>query len=505
MADSDTPHTAKLPNHLAERLLHTNTAALFLADLKGDITYMNRAAEELLGVNTSISPQRWRDHVDEDDREYINEKWQQAIDNHEAYQEVFRWHGPRDLWIRTSIKPIRLEDGRVIGFSGTFRDITPYQSLIERLREEKTLHEQVVLSLRDNITALEQLTHHQEAIREINELLQSAHTMTEATKVIERGVRRLFNDTAGFVALLSASRDRFETVVSWGRDQLDGLIFTPEDSWAARRGRYHEVDDTSLGFVCPYLPKPYPSAYVDVPLIAHGELLGILHIEFGKHEDVSDLARRFGESLELALANVRLRMTLRDQAIREPLTGLFNRRYLEESLDREMLRAQRLGNMIGILMCDVDHFKSFNDTYGHEVGDYVLREVGSTLRSFIRDEDIAARYGGEEFCLVLPDCTLQAAVTKAEALRLGIQKMNLNYRGKDLPSVSISIGVSAFPTHGASRAKLIRAADRALYTAKQQGRNMVMKASNRPSNPSFKAVTTSSAKETSPGTNGASD
>jgi diguanylate cyclase (GGDEF)-like protein len=182
------------------------------------------------------------------------------------------------------------------------------------------------------------------------------------------------------------------------------------------------------------------------------------------------------EDLALALANLRLRETLRSQAIRDPLTGLFNRRYLEETLDRELNRAKRTGIPIAVIMMDLDHFKTYNDTFGHNVGDEILSALGNLVKSQIRGEDIACRYGGEEFLLIIPGAAMEVALDRAELLRQAIKKMHEHHGG--LKPITLSLGVAVYPCHGETRLDLIRAADVALYQAKQEGRDRVIAAAD---------------------------
>jgi diguanylate cyclase (GGDEF)-like protein/PAS domain S-box-containing protein len=173
-------------------------------------------------------------------------------------------------------------------------------------------------------------------------------------------------------------------------------------------------------------------------------------------------------------------MLLQEQAIRDPLTGLHNRRYLDETLPRELQRAERHSQPIGIIMLDVDHFKRFNDTYGHDAGDTLLRAVGAFLQHTTRGEDIVCRYGGEEFTLVLPGASYEDAHQRAEELRTGIQALVAAHQGQTLDSVTASFGIAIFPVHGTTADALVRAADQALYQAKHSGRNQVMVADNVP-------------------------
>lgn len=180
------------------------------------------------------------------------------------------------------------------------------------------------------------------------------------------------------------------------------------------------------------------------------------------------------EQLTLALANLQLREQLREQSIRDPLTGLFNRRYMEETLKRELQRANRYQYPIGVVMLDIDHFKQFNDTWGHDGGDAVLRAIGLFLQEHIRGSDVACRYGGEEFILILPDAPLEDTYHRAHELRAGIKDLQIQHNGQQLPTVTTSVGVASFPVHGVTIEEVIKVADTALYQAKTGGRDQVV-------------------------------
>lgn len=169
----------------------------------------------------------------------------------------------------------------------------------------------------------------------------------------------------------------------------------------------------------------------------------------------------------------RLRQELREQAIRDPLTTLFNRRYMEETLDRELKRSKRSQYRVGIIMFDIDYFKKINDGFGHEVGDIALREIGQLARSIIRGGDAACRHGGDEFLLILPEAPLHITLRRAEQLREQVKQIKWESHAKELANLTISLGVAEFPTHGVSRQELVQSADAALYRAKSSGRNRV--------------------------------
>jgi diguanylate cyclase (GGDEF)-like protein len=185
------------------------------------------------------------------------------------------------------------------------------------------------------------------------------------------------------------------------------------------------------------------------------------------------LAAVLAKQVALSLWNLKLRESLRNQSICDPLTGLFNRRYMEESLEREFSRANRHKSSVAIVMLDLDHFKRFNDTFGHQAGDELLRALGDLLKKNTRSQDIACRYGGEEFALVLSDSSLEGAYKRAEILRQQVKQLSVEYDGKTLGAVSVSMGVAVFPDHGTTMGDVLRASDQALYSAKREGRDRV--------------------------------
>jgi diguanylate cyclase (GGDEF)-like protein len=227
-------------------------------------------------------------------------------------------------------------------------------------------------------------------------------------------------------------------------------------------------------------------------------MMGILHIQSGTvlpdeanqervviPEIQLQLAKAMADTVALALANLKLRTSLLHQSIRDPLTDLFNRRYLEETLEREVRRAERLQRSVAVIMLDIDHFKRFNDTFGHEAGDALLRELGSFLKQEIRGGDFACRYGGEEFVLILPEISLEHARESAERLREKIKELNVQYSGGILENITLSLGVALYPEHGTTGKAILQAADKALYEAKHQGRDRVVTAPNMAETPSI--------------------
>jgi len=215
-----------------------------------------------------------------------------------------------------------------------------------------------------------------------------------------------------------------------------------------------------------------------VPMMAMGETLGMLHvIDTGEQVDAfnDDMRLRLLETtasqIASAIANLNLRAALHAQSIRDPLTGLYNRRYLEETMQREEMRAQRNNLPLSIIMADIDHFKNFNDTHGHHAGDLLLQAFGKELQAMVRGDDIACRYGGEEFLLILPGASLEKALERAEEVREAVRRIKVVFQGLPLPQVTCSFGVACYPQHGAHWPQVLQQADLAMYAAKHQGRN----------------------------------
>jgi diguanylate cyclase (GGDEF)-like protein len=176
----------------------------------------------------------------------------------------------------------------------------------------------------------------------------------------------------------------------------------------------------------------------------------------------------------MALSNLKLREALREQSIRDPITGLYNRRYMEEALQQQVSRMTRRRHLLGIIMIDIDHFKRFNDTYGHRAGDALLHELGLFLQSNVRGEDIACRYGGEEFLLIMPDISLEVVEKRAEYLRQGAKQLRVQEAGQLSEPITLSLGIAIYSQHSHGIEEVLCAADQALYRAKHEGRDRVV-------------------------------
>ncbi|MDQ3229271.1 MAG: diguanylate cyclase [Pseudomonadota bacterium] len=310
-------------------------------------------------------------------------------------------------------------------------------------------------------------------------LLQSCRNVSEALVVTRGTLSGLLPECAGLVYLLRASQDYAEAECSWGEHVVESHpLLIPHECWALRRAQPHCIDDIHAGTACTHLDLPPADVMANtacLPLTAQGMSLGFLYLSAPGRGPLPRLsiATTAAEQLSLALSNLRLQDTLRQQSIRDVLTGLYNRRYLEESLLREVARCERRGLPLAVMMLDLDHFKTFNDSHGHEGGDALLAAFGRLLQSTCRTEDIPCRYGGEEFTLILPEATFEAALHRAGEIRAAVEQMTVRHLQRDIGGVTVSVGLAMFPTHGSNADQLLRVADAALYRAKHSGRNRV--------------------------------
>ena len=354
---------------------------------------------------------------------------------------------------------------------------------LEQIAELNTENE----VLRRQVAALAKQNRETSLLSDMNDFLQTSTNEAEAYSVISETAAQLFPDDAGAVFVLSPSRDVLEAAAVWGASPPANLVFLPSECWAHRRGQCHLVLNHEQR--CPHVADGGPM-YVCLPLLAQGETLGILHIldsvartdPPGKADNADEasmvekcrVAKILADHIGLGIANLKLRITLRDLSIRDPLTGLFNRRYMEEALAQEQHRARRSDVQMAVIMIDIDHFKGFNDTYGHDAGDAVLRELGAFFKKHVRGGDIACRYGGEEFIVILSPSTVKGARQRAENIREAAARLSITHADHDLGAITLSLGVAIFPDHASGTAEIIKAADLALYQAKRDGRNKVV-------------------------------
>ena len=334
---------------------------------------------------------------------------------------------------------------------------------------------------RASAVSFETLSARSESLSQYTGMLQTCTDSDELLSLSGPLLSRMVPGLAGTLYLTRASRDHAEIAAQWGQHLAPSADMpAPDDCWSMRRNRSFACDDVAHQICCKHVDSDAVAGTVAtacLPLSAHGDLLGWLYLSGPGHGPLTGIgqATQAVEQLSLALANMRLKDDLLRQSIRDPLTGLFNRRYLEESLGREIARCQRRKLPLAVLMLDLDHFKAFNDQHGHPGGDALLSAFGRLLQSSCRPEDIACRYGGEEFVLVLPEAEAQIGMDRARYILAATAQMVVAHLGRPLGRVTASIGVASMPEDGNNASTLLEVADKALYAAKHAGRNQVQR------------------------------
>ena len=311
--------------------------------------------------------------------------------------------------------------------------------------------------------------------------LDAVKTVPETSGIIATYCAKLFPKMSGTLYLHDKPRELLEPHALWGLRAAAAKAFELNECWALTRGGIHHARNAQ-DLRCAHYSNTVAALTecLCFPLVLQGEVIGLLSVESSPLENTASshryLLERTAEQIALAVSNVGLRETLHLQSIVDPLTGMFNRRYMDEALKRELFRAERKTAPLALIVFDLDHFKRVNDTYGHDAGDYVLKSVARQVTENIRDSDLACRFGGEELVLIMPECDIATAMQRAEKIRDAIASLDLHHIGSTLGTVSASFGVAQFPQHGRDATTLLHAADKAMYRAKQAGRNRVLAA-----------------------------
>jgi diguanylate cyclase (GGDEF)-like protein len=323
--------------------------------------------------------------------------------------------------------------------------------------------------------------HQIEQLFKMTDMLQSASDYADANAVLRATAAELLPAFGGALYVFNNSRDRLDlsTCWEWSAGDAPSEAVAPAHCWALKRGKPHLNLLGPSALRCSHHPSEVIA--LEIPMMARGEVYGLLMVQTNgpgaadRLRKMEPLATAIADAMSLALSNIALREKLRTQALRDPLTGLYNRRYMEDVLERYSNLAERNGSALSAIMIDLDHFKLLNDEHGHALGDAVLREAAAAIAGAIRPSDVACRYGGEELLVLLADCGLDEAVVKAELLRARIESLSEIHGMR----ITASFGVATAPETSAKGADIIPAADVALYRAKQAGRNRVEAASRR--------------------------
>lgn len=333
--------------------------------------------------------------------------------------------------------------------------------------------------LEATIEALERRGAEAALLKATRDELHLCVTATEAQECTVRHLHELIPGSSGATLIINNSRSMLEIAASWNNPAPLADGFSPDTCCGLRAGHLRWRSSGHSAINCSHFNGEPPENYVCIPLAAQGETLGFVYLTFPTQE-IADLARsrilQVNEMVELAamtIAGLNLRAKLENQSIRDGLTRLFNRHFMAIALEREVHRALRSTTPLAVLMIDVDHFKAFNDAFGHEAGDTVLREVAECFRQSVRSEDVVCRYGGEEFIIILPETNEETAIERAEVIRQAVSKLRVRSKGEALRQISVSIGIAMYPQPARDATDLVRLADRALYDAKHAGRDRV--------------------------------
>ncbi|NRA59308.1 MAG: sensor domain-containing diguanylate cyclase [Psychrobium sp.] len=315
-------------------------------------------------------------------------------------------------------------------------------------------------------------------LQEFGTLLTLSKSLQDIEQVLAKFSQMLLYHDAGRISVIRSSRNLAEIKISWGQENWFSDKNYPLDGcWALRKGSVHPQGPYDRLIRCEH-DNDEQSNIICIPLNAQGETLGVMHIRRDNLEDSFDEADRkiaisLAEQISLAVANLQLRDNLRNQAIKDSLTGLFNRRYFSETAEKELARASKNKSTMSILMLDIDFFKKLNDLHGHDGGDAVLRMFGSLLNQITQNEYIACRVGGEEFVLLLSDTSVSEASLFANTLLQKIRDMKIVNNGHNIGPISASIGIACYPLDGDDINELVKLADQALYRAKENGRDRI--------------------------------
>lgn len=477
-------------------LIEASPLAMIRLDRNGRVSLWNPAAEALFGWRSAEVLGRPVPHIPEGRQDELARILERVERGEAVNLETVRHR--RDgstVEVSLSISPLSDAAGRFAGYVAISADIG------KRKRAETEM-QQLNKALAASVEILDRRNKESDLLNKMGEFLQSAADEDEGRRIIARFCKRFFPAAAGGLYLVNASRNLAQAATLWGETAIP-QVFPPEDCWAIRLGRIHRggysggdlpclhglvgppAASTAGGGVSPRAESPPEAGHpytLCLPMTAQGEALGILHL----HSDTSipkateELARTVAEHCALALANLRLRGELREQSIRDPLTGLFNRRYLETALRRELAGASRGKTSLALFMLDIDHFKRFNDEYGHEAGDAVLKTLGDVLMKSCRRSDLACRFGGEEFTVILSGTSLSRAKEWADRLMVTVRSTTAKWGERTLPPITVSLGLALFPEHGPEMETLLQKADMALYEAKKAGRNRLTVARQSP-------------------------
>lgn len=445
-----------------------------IISLRGHFIHTNRTMQDILGYSsTELLQKTILEVTHEEDVAMTTRDLGQLIKGDLRIFHQEKRYLQKDgnvIWAMVSASLIRDESGKPANFIIQMKDVSDRVQNEEKMRKlnEKTI---------ETLNELKLLEHDESLLNKLNRALQICITAEEAYPRINLIAQDLFPDLSGGLSIFNKISKQMETVIQWGANPLLTKCFISMDCFAIREANTIFIEVPEKSVPCGHYKKSPEGGSIALPLIVHNELIGVLHLWAQKGKTLTphqqDIATSFANIVKLALANINLRASLNELALRDSLTDLYNRRYLNDILLRELIRLAREKNTLCLAMIDIDNFKNFNDTQGHLAGDEALKLIGKLLKSSFRDSDISFRFGGEEFVVVLLSTDLEKAFAKMERFRETVKTTDLYYKGRKLPYLTISIGVAEAPEHGGTVDDILKSADHALYAAKRAGKDQV--------------------------------
>lgn len=460
------------PPNLFEEIVRHATDSVICADAKGRTVWVNPQFVRMSGYTLEEMAGRTPGSVlqgPDTDAATIAEIREALNARVEITTEILNYRKDgTPYWIKLTITPLFDAAGALTNFLSVERDVTMYRELIDQAAaaSERERMKNGDLKL----------------IGQMSSWLFSAQSLGELVAIVGESMSHIFPHANGTLYLYSNSRDCLEYAGGWGAERDREEHFKPDACWALRRGKGYTYGAQEISLLCAHVGTPR-GAYACIPIIAHGDMIGLLHFDFyripagGMNEAERlrlqrklELAQICVEQISLATAIVRLQDELRTHSVKDPLTGLWNRRWFLDMAANELRRANRSSKPLAMVMLDVDHFKRFNDEHGHDAGDTALKVLAAHLADVDREGVYAARFGGEEFAVICTNMECDEAARLVDGLRDKVAKAPILHAGQRLPSLSFSAGVAM--AHAIKDLRtLIACADKALYAAKAAGRH----------------------------------
>lgn len=481
--------------YFVQRITQATPNILFIYDcLEQKLIYSNRDFQEVLGYTPMGDHSHPVEHhsleiVDRVNGTFLEpfihpqdlpawvEHWQKLENAKEGEVLILEYRLQQEdqtwqWWMNHDVVFSRTDEGKPQQILGTMINI-------DRQKQAEELAKQANEQLHLSVKELQQHNREITLLGEMSEMLQACLSPEEAYATIGILVEPLFPNSCGAIYLLNPESNLMSLMTQWGNCSENETFFAPHQCWALRRGRLHESSHEDRGLSCSHtqhLTPPYHTFCL--PMMAQGEILGLFYLCFYDAEMVGkrerQLATTVTEHISLAVANLQLRETLHHQSICDPLTGLYNRRYLNSNLEQALQEVEKLQKPLSLILMDIDHFKLFNDRFGHDIGDLVLTELGHLLRETTPALSLTCRYGGEEFLVVLPDTPVERAEEWVNRFREQVRGLSLKSHQQDLGEITLSVGIATCPQQGYNMQRLIQSADRSLYQAKAKGRDCVV-------------------------------